>query len=192
MAGCVATLAVLWQDEDVVLERFKVVGRFSATKVAAASLVVIAANSACQREVSAAEVNPVASASPAADPGSNAPASSQFDEAAFSLKMEPIGPYAVGKPGFVTIQLVAKGPHHVNQEYPHKLRLRSTDGVTYPQSVVSRDSMKVTPMRADVSVPFTPTRAGKLMIGGEFAFSLCTADRCLIEKRSLAVDVQVL
>lgn len=170
----------------------KLFGRLMRMAAVAAGLLSIAGNSACRREVSAAEMKPLASESALSDQGPGAPASSQFDEAAFSLKMEPSGSYAVGKPGLVSIQLIAKGPHHVNQEYPHKLKLRNADGVTFPQMIVSRESMKIAAMRADVSVPFTPNRSGKVTIGGDFAFSLCTADRCLIEKRSLALDVQVL
>ncbi len=135
---------------------------------------------------------PGASAPAASDPAPSAPISAQFDEASFGLRIEPDGPCAVDKPCVASVHLVAKGAHHVNQEYPHKLKLRSVEGVTYPQPVMGRESMKIEAARIDFTVPFTPNRAGKLTIGGEFAFSLCTADRCLIEKRLLALDVQVL
>jgi hypothetical protein len=155
-----------------------------------ASLVTITGANACRRDVSAAEMTPGASAPAASEPGASSPASAQFDEAAFSLRIEPSGPYAVGKPCLASVHLAAKGAHHVNQEYPHKFKLRSEEGVRYPQPVVGRESMKIEAKRADFTVPFTPSRTGKLTISGEFAFSLCTADRCLIEKRSLALDVE--
>ncbi len=157
----------------------------------AAALVTTTLNVACRREVSAAEMKQTASASAASGPEANTPVAAQFDESAFTLKLEPRAPYAVGTPGVVILQLKAKEPHHINQEYPHKLKLKASDGVTYPQPILSRQSMKIAPMQADLTVPLTPNRSGELTISGEFAFSLCTADRCLIEKRTLAVAINV-
>ncbi len=154
-------------------------------------LLALIANVACRREVSAAEMNEGTSVSAASGPGANAPPAAQFDESAFSLKMDPRVPYEVGKPGVVVVQLKAKAPHHINQEYPHKLKLKASEGVTYPQPVLSREAMKIAPMLAELTVPFTPNRSGMLAIGGDFAFSLCTTDRCLMEKRPLAVSINV-
>lgn len=148
-------------------------------------------STACRREVSAAEMDRGSAVSEVSGPGANAPVSSQFEEAAFSLKLEPRTPYGVGKPGEVVLQLKAKEPHHINQEYPHKLKLKATDGVAFPQTVLGRDAMKIATMSAELSVPFTPAKTGTYSIGGDFAFSLCTADRCLMEKRALAVAINV-
>jgi hypothetical protein len=127
----------------------------------------------------------------ASGPGANSPTSAQFEEAAFSLRLEPRAPYEAGKPGVVVLQLKAKEPHHINQEYPHKLKVKATDGVAFPQPVLGRDAMRIAAMSAELSVPFTPGKSGTYSIGGDFAFSLCTADRCLMEKRSLAVAINV-
>jgi hypothetical protein len=127
----------------------------------------------------------------ASEPGSGSPPASRFDEAAFSLTMEPQGTYAAGKPASVAVRLTAKGPHHINQEYPHKMKLKASDGVAFPQPVIGRDAMKISNTQAEFSVVLTPNRSGKATVGGDFAFSLCTADRCLIEKRALALDIQV-
>ena len=151
----------------------------------------IVASTACRREVSAAEISPGSSVAAASGPGVNTPASAQFDEGAFSLKLEARAPYKVGKPGVVVLQLRAKEPHHINQEYPHKLKLKATDGVAFPQSVLGKDAMKIATMSAELSVPFTPSKSGEFSIGGDFAFSLCTSDRCLMEKRTLAVAINV-
>lgn len=145
----------------------------------------------CRREVSAAEMTGNANAAPASEPGGGPAPAARFDEAAFSLSIEPQGAYSAGKLGTVAVRLNAKGPHHINQEYPHKLKLKATDGVTYAQAVIGRDAMKIDNSQAQFSVPFTPNRSGKITVGGEFAFSLCTADRCLMEKRPLSLDIQV-
>jgi hypothetical protein len=105
--------------------------------------------------------------------------------------MEKQAACLASQPCAVVVTLTARGPHHVNQEYPHKLKLKYTDGVTYAKPAIARESMKIDSAQAQFSVPFTPTRSGKVTVGGDFAFSLCTADRCLIEKRILALDIQV-
>ena len=146
---------------------------------------------ACKREVSAAEISSNSNTSAVVAEAANVTPASRFDESAFSLTIDPQGTYAVGKAASVAIHLTAKGPHHVNQEYPHKLKLKASDGVTYPHTVISRDAMKISQEHADFTVALTPSRTGKVTVGGDFAFSLCTADRCLIEKRALSLDVQV-
>jgi hypothetical protein len=154
-------------------------------------IVALVASTGCRREVAAAEIDPGSAVAAASGPGANSPASAQFEEAAFSLRLEPRAPYAVGKPGVVVLQLRAKEPHHINQEYPHKLKLKATDGVVFPQPVLGRDAMKIAEKSAELSVPFTPGKSGAYSIGGDFAFSLCTSDRCLMEKRTLAVSINV-
>jgi hypothetical protein len=160
--------------------------------IAVSSLLLLALLSAsCRRDVAAAEMNNGSMASTASESASSAPVANHFDEAAFTLRIEARAPYEVGKPGVVVVELKAKDPHHINQEYPHKLKLKPLDGVTLPSSILGRESMKIAPMQAELTVPFTPNRRGAFIIGGDFAFSLCTADRCLMEKRMLAVEVQV-
>jgi hypothetical protein len=41
-----------------------------------------------------------------------------------------------------------------------------------------------------MNVGFTPEAAGKHTISGVLQFSVCTDDKCLIEKRDLALEVQ--
>ena len=142
----------------------------------------------CRRDVSAAEIVGPPSESAAVNV---APVGPRVDEPAFTLSFTTNAPYSVGKAGLVLLELKAKSPHHVNQEYPHKLKLNPADGITFPNSILARDAMSLEPMAVSLKVPFTPTRSGTLTISGEFAFSLCTADRCLIEKRALSTEIRV-
>jgi hypothetical protein len=183
---------ILWHSLRVAISEYQVKnssGRGAVVFGLVLSLTLVVSAS-CRREVSAAEMKEGAN-TPAASESGSAPAS-RFDDAAFSLTMEAKGPFAAGKPAAVNVVLTAKGPHHVNQEYPHKLKLKATDGITYPQAVIGRDAMRISNTQAEFSVPLTPSRSGKLTVGGDFAFSLCTADRCLIEKRALALEIQAL
>jgi hypothetical protein len=150
------------------------------------SAVLSSAN--CRRDVSAAEIAEQPSVSAAANV---APSGPRIDEPAFTLSLTTNAPCSVDKSGVALLELKAKRPHHVNQEYPHKFRLKPTDGITFPNSTLARDAMTLEPMAISLKVPFTPTRSGTLTISGEFAFSLCTADRCLIEKRTLSTEIRV-
>ena len=56
---------------------------------------------------------------------------------------------------------------------------------------VTAAAMRAIAEQPDLTVAFTPESAGKKKIAGQFSFSVCTDDKCLIEKRDLALDVQV-
>jgi hypothetical protein len=179
--------SILWHSSQVVMNQHFSANRSTATACGGFLVLVLTlvVSAACRREVSAAEMNGNSNT-----PAGPAPAA-RFDESAFLLIMEPDGAYTTGKAGVVRVRLTAKGPHHVNQEYPHKLKLKAVEGVTYPQSVIQRDAMKIENDGAQIAVALTPNRSGKLTVEGDFAFSLCTADRCLMEKRPLALEIQV-
>ena len=42
-----------------------------------------------------------------------------------------------------------------------------------------------------MTVKLTPQSAGQQRVSGRFYFSVCTEEKCLIERRSLALDIQV-
>jgi hypothetical protein len=119
-------------------------------------------------------------------PGPSAAAPSAVRENHFELKMTSQGPYTVGVGKSVEIVLDALGGYKVNQEYPYKFKLQPTAGVTFPIQVVKKDRVKLDKRRATMTVPFTPTSEGAKRVAGQFAFSVCTDEKCLIEKRELS------
>jgi len=125
----------------------------------------------------------------AADPAPAAPAASKYNEAAFDLELKPKGDYAAGKAAEADIVLNAKAPFHVNQQYPYKFKLKEAPGVTYPNMVVAKDAVKLEPARATLPVAFT-AEAGKHTVSGLLSFSVCTDDKCVIEKRELALEIE--
>jgi hypothetical protein len=132
-----------------------------------------------------------ASAAPAeaAAPATGAP---KFSDTGFDLSIEaPKASLKAGQPGTVEVVLSAKAPFHVNDKYPIKLRLKETPGVKYENLTVGKDAVKLEPMKAVMPVSFTPDGAGKRTVAGQFAFSVCTEDKCLMEKRDLKLDVNV-
>jgi hypothetical protein len=42
-----------------------------------------------------------------------------------------------------------------------------------------------------MSVPFLASQPGNATIAGELSFSICTEERCVIEKQRLAVTIDV-
>ena len=131
--------------------------------------------------------------SAAAAPEAAAPAgSAKFSDTAFELSLDaPKASLKAGQPGTVEVVLAAKAPFHVNDKYPIKLKLKETPGVKYDNLVIGKDAVKLEAMKAVMPVSFTPDGAGKRTVAGQFAFSVCTEDKCLMEKRDLALEVNV-
>jgi len=118
-------------------------------------------------------------------------AAARVEEPSFSLALEPKGPYQAGQRAELALVLEAKADYKVNDKYPFKFKLKPSEGVTYPSDVVKQDAMKVEPKRGVMTVSFTPQSAGDKRIAGQFSFSVCTEERCLIEKRDLDLTIQV-
>jgi hypothetical protein len=136
------------------------------------------------------------SAAPADAPATAAPAgaaagTSRYDEPKFALVAQIAGPYSAGQEGAVEIVLDAKPPFHANQQYPYKFKAKEGAGVKFSQPVVGKDAAKVEQQRVTMRVPFVPDGAGQRTVSGQFAFSVCTEETCLMEKRDLALVVDV-
>lgn len=116
----------------------------------------------------------------------------KFSDTAFELAVEaPKAPVKAGQPSALDVVLVAKAPFHVNDKYPIKLKLKETPGIKYDNLVIGKDAAKVEEMKAVVPVSFTADASGKRTVAGQLSFSVCTEDKCLMEKRELALDVSV-
>ena len=103
----------------------------------------------------------------------------------------------VGAPATVELVLTARGGYHVNRDYPSNLKVdAAADGVKYPRAKLDISSGLVLttcggrdPCEARLPLPFTIERAGTYPVGGTFAFCVCNADECLIEKVAVALPV---
>lgn len=147
-----------------------------------------AAPLATPKAADAAGAAPEASAEAAAAPVG----SPKVSDSAFDLSLEaPKAALKAGQPGSVEVVLVAKAPFHVNDKYPLKLKLKQTPGVKYENLTIGKDAAKLETMKAVMPVSFTPDAAGKRTVAGQLSFSVCTEDKCLMEKRDLALEVSV-
>lgn len=143
----------------------------------------------CKRGEPAPGDPPAASAS-APGATSHAPAA-EFHEETFDLALRPVGSYSSGKPGVAEIVLTPKGEYHTNDRYPYKFKTDASSGVAYRIPVFTKDDVTLEEKRATMKVDFTPDGAGEKTVSGQFAFSLCSAERCLVEKRDLALKLSV-
>lgn len=116
----------------------------------------------------------------------------KVSDAAFDLSLDaPKATLKAGQAGMVEVVLTAKAPFHVNDKYPLKLKLKETPGIKYESLTIGKDAAKVEQMKAVLPVKFTPDAPGKRTVAGQLAFSVCTEDKCLMEKRDLVLAVTV-
>lgn len=147
--------------------------------------------SATPEPVAAAPAAQVAATQAPVAPGAEpAAGSARVDEANFTINIAPNGSYAAGKAGEAQIVLDAKPPFHVNEKYPYKFKLKDAPGLVFANAVVGKDNVKLETQRATMTVPFTVKDAGKHTLAGQFSFSVCTEDKCLMEKRDLALSLE--
>jgi hypothetical protein len=138
-----------------------------------------------------ADAVPQAAASAPSAPAADPAAASKYSEASFDVAISPKGAYSSGQAGEADIVLEAKAPYHVNDKYPYKFKLKEAPGLSFPNLVIAKDAIKIEPMKASIPVAFTPQGAGKKTVAGQLSFSVCTADKCQIEKRDLSLDIDV-
>jgi hypothetical protein len=111
---------------------------------------------------------------------------------AFSVWMQSAGKYRAGQEGAVEVVVVPKGDYHCNDQYPFKFKVNAApSGVTYPQPVVRKEALSLSPNRASMRVPFVAASPGRATIGGTYYFSVCNAQQCVVENRAVSVTVTV-
>jgi hypothetical protein len=120
---------------------------------------------------------------------------SHQEAAAWAVTLALLSPLRAGVAATATVQLIARAGHHINLEYPAAFRPddRSTvtfDGARVPLAVGASSPC---PGRAGetceqtLALPFTPAK-GRSRLSGTVLFSVCTAERCLIERIALGAE----
>lgn len=108
----------------------------------------------------------------------------------YTTWLESVGSYTAGQPGQVRLVLEAKAPYHTNEEYPYKFIFGApVGGVSYPTPVVK--DMKIAEMSATMPLPIQAAAKGAATVQGTFNFSVCSKDKCLIEKANLSLPIEV-
>lgn len=152
-------------------------------------LIVTAGAFACRREDPANQTIHQASAAELPSAVSNSTTSkAAYSEAAFDLSLSARGKLSKGQAGELVIALTAKAPFHVNLEYPHRFKLATKHGLTTPSDTIQRDPAKVGESKLELTIPVTLADAGPFGLEGEMSFSVCTSEKCLMEKRRLVFE----
>jgi hypothetical protein len=137
-------------------------------------------------------------------PASNEPTTVQaapaprIERPEFVVEIRTPASVAAGSSALAQVELMALGDFHVSPDYPMQFRgAETSSNVTWQQPVVERASFETAPCangeaacRAIATVPFRVGQAGPAHAAGTLAFSVCSADRCVIEKVDLEKTVQ--
>lgn len=122
---------------------------------------------------------------------SAAPAGPRIEDAAFRIELTATGPLRPGVAGAAEIVIEPRGDYHSNAEYPYRFRPGASAGFSYAAAEFSGAAVTVTPARTTIRVELTPATKGRATLRGQLSFSVCSEARCLVDKRELALPVEV-
>lgn len=97
-------------------------------------------------------------------------------------------PVAVGHETLVTVHLEPQAPFKSNDKYPYRFTLGKLEGAAAPSDTVTGPT--VTPTRTTLRFAMTPTRVGHGSVSGTFSFSVCTDEKCLVERAPLVLGFE--
>ena len=120
-------------------------------------------------------------------------AGSSVDNPNFSVRLGFEGTCKKGETCTALVTVDAKGGYHINDKYPYRFKLTdpAPAGVKYPKPVVGREDGTFTETKAVLRVPFVAENAGEAKVGGTLSFSVCSDEKCLIEKQALEATAKV-
>ncbi|MDP2269926.1 MAG: hypothetical protein Q8N23_18080 [Archangium sp.] len=135
------------------------------------------------------------------DPAPAPKAEKKADDApAYELNLAASGPWAAGQASNAAVTVTAKPGFHVNPEYPVTFKPEGSEAVKFEGERVALTPGTRTPCadkaedacKVEFPLPVTPEKPGPAKVAGIVAFSVCSADKCLIEKVpvTLAISVQ--
>ncbi|MBT8469863.1 MAG: hypothetical protein HKN10_20245 [Myxococcales bacterium] len=130
----------------------------------------------------------------AAAPGeAQGPVGPRIETASFVLAVAPsAGGYRIGKTGEVEIALEGRGDWHVNEEYPIRVDLKAAPGVALAKTELLKDDAKeFGEERVRFLAGLEPSAAGDHEVTCDVSFAMCTEENCILEKRTVAMQLKV-
>ncbi len=116
-------------------------------------------------------------------------ARARYEEEAFTLELSGPDSAVAGEAIELQIVLSAQGGYKVNEEYPIKFEFSEAKGVSPSQTVVTKDQATIEKKRAKLPAQVKLGDPGAHDVAGRLSFSVCTDERCLIEKRDLKLTI---
>jgi hypothetical protein len=122
------------------------------------------------------------------------PASDRAEAGEWAVRLEPSAGH--GTAAF-HLHLTSRAGYHVNLEYPMSFRTSPDSTVAlgearlalHPASSTPCDDHPKETCEVTVALPLTAPGTGEGHLSGTFAFSVCSAERCLIEKVKLLAAI---
>jgi hypothetical protein len=123
------------------------------------------------------------------------PAPSRAEAPPWAVSLELPTPLRPGVAATATIRLTSRAGHHVNLEYPAAFKPDDRSTVTFSGARVPLTVAASSPCpgragetcEVALALPFTPGK-GRSRLSGTALFSVCTVERCLIERIALSAD----
>ena len=121
------------------------------------------------------------------------PAGPRLETGTFVLEVASKEPaHQVGKAGVLEIELGGRGQWHINQDYPIRVDLNADPGVSLPKAeLVKADAAEFTEDKVKFLAAVEPSEAGDHEVSCKVSFAMCTDDNCVLEKRTVAMQLRV-
>lgn len=159
---------------------------------AALALVGAFAASGCSKVSEAAalgEPSPQAASAPSSDAVASA---SQVENPHYTARLTAPSGCKKGETCTALVTVEAKGGYHINEKYPYRFKLAEAGpGISYPKAVIGREDGTFSETKAELRVPFVAENAGEAKVGGTLSFSVCSDEKCLIDKQALEATAKV-
>lgn len=134
-----------------------------------------------------------------ATPPAAPPPEKKTEEKNYELSMTSPALKAGQESSAATITVTAISGFHVNPDYPVSFRPEGSEAVKFSGERVALTPGTKTPCAAkaedackvEFPLPLTPEKAGAAKVAGIVAFSVCSEDKCLIEKVPLSLALKV-
>ncbi|MGE0545473.1 MAG: hypothetical protein AB7O24_10030 [Kofleriaceae bacterium] len=138
-----------------------------------------------------------ASGAPAAGAPSAGGADMKLKPEEGTLSIEAPATFKAGSEAVAKIIVTPGAAYHVNTEFPAKVTLQPTSGVTIPKTQFAAggpdkskgDAETFEEQRMEFAVKLTPASSGNYTINGTFKFAVCDKDQCLPKKETIAITV---
>ncbi len=115
----------------------------------------------------------------------------------YEVSLTAKGPWTAGQESSAALIVKATSGYHVNPEYPVTFKPEGFEAVKFGAERVQLSAGTKTPCAekaedactVEFPLAVTPEKAGPGKVAGVLAFSVCSAEKCLIEKVTLTLPI---
>lgn len=110
----------------------------------------------------------------------------------FDVKVDAPKQAAKGKRASAKITIAPAAGWHMNLDYPTKLEMAETRGVSYAKAKQTKaDATRLDADGAGFEIAFTPSSKGKKELTGKLKFAVCKEDQCAPKSVPVKVTLNV-